>query len=255
VTPPDDTIPVRTYSRDPALLSLALPDRIVASIDYSDTEGIEAAGEFAQRFPVAAHPAAGTTHARSILTRLHGDEVLYTRAVRERKTRGAPALVGLGPARVEAVLADPAKLRQVSAGVADLLAQVSALQRDDLERGAQTIDAAIALADNTMLGCVSELASGVFPVQHALAQAGGCAPRATLESLVALLMTPALKEQVQLLNPLLDSPDAAHVEEELVTGLLLTCRGTCPSIAMRTSPAFCTSLAICISVPILNMGD
>ena len=46
VTPPDDTIPARTYSRDPALLSLVLPDRIADLVDYSDTAGIEAGQHF-----------------------------------------------------------------------------------------------------------------------------------------------------------------------------------------------------------------
>lgn len=97
--------------------------------------------------------------------------------------------------------------------------------QEDMERGDAAIEAAIALADNTMLGGASDsLGSGVLPLRHALAQAGGSAARATLEGLVALLMTPVMTEQLQLLNPLLAAHDAQQVEAELVTGLLLTCR-------------------------------
>ena len=37
-------------------------------------------------------------------------------------------------------------------------------------------------------------------------------------------MTPALTQQLQLINPLLNEQDAKQVESEVVTGLLCTCR-------------------------------
>jgi hypothetical protein len=63
-------VPTRCYTRDPALLNLALPPPIASFVDFSDREGIEGVGDFAQRFPIATHPAARTSNARSIIQRL-----------------------------------------------------------------------------------------------------------------------------------------------------------------------------------------
>ena len=128
---PDDMVPCRTYQGDPALLSLALPPPIASMMDFADREGIEGVGEFARRFPVARHPAAQTRNARSIIQRLEGDEALYTRAVRERKGRGAPALVGFDSAGIRAAVRDKAAsaLQGLAARVRHLHSLVSKLQQ------------------------------------------------------------------------------------------------------------------------------
>jgi len=222
---PDFSCANRNFSGDAGLLSLQLPAPLASFVEYSDKEGIASEGAFGARFPVANHPAARSTNARNVLQRLQADTALYTASVRELKSRGGPAIKGMSEGQIRAaVTSKGAALKQMLDATLQLHARVLQMQEEDLEAGARSLDATLALADNTMLGGVENLASGVFPLRHSLAQSGGQTLTASIENLVALLMTPLFADELQLMNPLLSLQDTLQVETELVSALLRFCR-------------------------------
>ena len=254
----DATCSQRVFAGDAALLDLVLPHSLAVFVEMSDKEGIESEGAWNDRFPVSKHPAARSANGSSVLKRLQADSALYTQGIRERKASGGPAIKGLSVPHIRSAMQEKgAGLDIMVAHIKELHACVLHLQDTDMAAAARFIDSALEQADNTMQGGVPDLSVGLFPLKHALAQAGGQSLSARLESLVCLLMTQDFVEVLQRMfsaqfrimrtrvehdmaahvslwgtdchvhigmNPLLSSDEGNDVETKLVTGLLTFCR-------------------------------
>lgn len=180
----------RSYNGNETLLTQEVMPSLMMFLQPSDDSQIDVshlATPFHQRFPIAAHASAKTANATAVLKRLAGDTDLYKNGVIAHNKARALALKGLGRDSIRAAVENKgAELDKMVTDMMQLQVAVLKVQQRDLEDAAHALDAAIALADNPLLGGVPDLASGVLPLRHALAQAGGQTLTVSLHILVCM---------------------------------------------------------------------